>query len=528
MNEMKSLTLNGTKYDSFPDQNAEKVANKVTAVDENATDDQYPSAKAVYDAISGIETGTGDCGCPTFEKVGGEGAAEYNEIAKATEVSTFEELLAFDGNAILRDYRHENTTAVANTSYDILKIPVQAGDVIRDMLGSYRKKPSNTSAWMYAFYYDENNSIIGQNRVYYDGYTGTAQSYDIHYLDLRENGLTVPENTSFVLLNLFNGYERLVNGSYVSTFALPECDIVTVNQSAELTTYDGTTELAAYVPQEGTSEVYYEATDDVRIPRYEEALGSETKTGSGTITGTGEPTTTTEGEVGQLYMDTSTSVYYKCVSAEDGVYTWELFIGKGHYEHGKNLFNTATITEGYTCVESTVGSLPTFTAHAEFAYSELIPVQEGNTYIFSADAMGSAQVFRLCCCDKNGYLVATGIEIDKTSVDSSRIFTIPTGVGCTHIRISAKIIYMDADSNAQLELGSTRTEFEAYTESFVPDVPFDGIEKYEPLVNMIDEKINAYAPAMASEAKAGVAKIWTTDNGDGTFDLHIDTTGEVD
>lgn len=40
------------------------------------------------------------------------------------------------------------------------------------------------------------------------------------------------------------------------------------------------------------------------------------------ITGSGAPTTTTEGAVGCLYMDTGTGDLYKCTAAVDGVYTW--------------------------------------------------------------------------------------------------------------------------------------------------------------------------------------------------------------
>lgn len=38
--------------------------------------------------------------------------------------------------------------------------------------------------------------------------------------------------------------------------------------------------------------------------------------------GNGAPTTTTEGAVGCLYMDTDTGDLYKCTAVSDGVYTW--------------------------------------------------------------------------------------------------------------------------------------------------------------------------------------------------------------
>lgn len=41
------------------------------------------------------------------------------------------------------------------------------------------------------------------------------------------------------------------------------------------------------------------------------------------ITGDGAPTTSTEGAVGCLYMDNATKYMYKCIAADEGVYTWE-------------------------------------------------------------------------------------------------------------------------------------------------------------------------------------------------------------
>ena len=38
--------------------------------------------------------------------------------------------------------------------------------------------------------------------------------------------------------------------------------------------------------------------------------------------GSGAPTTSTEGAVGCLYMDTDTGNLYKCTAVADGVYTW--------------------------------------------------------------------------------------------------------------------------------------------------------------------------------------------------------------
>lgn len=48
-----------------------------------------------------------------------------------------------------------------------------------------------------------------------------------------------------------------------------------------------------------------------------------------TISGKGAPNIATEGAVGRLYMDEDTGDLYKCIAAEDGVYTWVLQTGGG-------------------------------------------------------------------------------------------------------------------------------------------------------------------------------------------------------
>ncbi len=41
------------------------------------------------------------------------------------------------------------------------------------------------------------------------------------------------------------------------------------------------------------------------------------------LKGNGEPTTSTKGTVGELYMDTTTGLIYKCIGESKGVYTWQ-------------------------------------------------------------------------------------------------------------------------------------------------------------------------------------------------------------
>lgn len=63
------------------------------------------------------------------------------------------------------------------------------------------------------------------------------------------------------------------------------------------------------------------------------------------ITGEGVATTTTEGAVGCLYMNTENGELYKCVSANEGVYTWEKVADAGQIE--KALDKIIEIQEGF-------------------------------------------------------------------------------------------------------------------------------------------------------------------------------------
>lgn len=188
---------------------------------------------------------------------------EYNEIAKAVEVSSYEELKAYNGTAILKNYRHESAMAVANEQYDVLKIPVQAGDVIRDMLATWWKKPSNASGWMYAFFFDVNGTKLSQLSIYYDG---NANS---NYLGYRANGFTIPEGCSYVCINVYKIY--VYGDSYTDASNNKTANIITKNADASLTVYNGAEILPDYVPV--VEETYKTSVDDIRIPRYESALG---------------------------------------------------------------------------------------------------------------------------------------------------------------------------------------------------------------------------------------------------------------
>ena len=203
----------------------------------------------------------------------------------------------------------------------------------------------------------------------------------------------------------------------------------------------------------------------------------------GAITGDGEPTDTTKGDIGQLYMNTDTNILYKCVEVKDGTYTWELVVGGGHYEIGKNKFNVDTITEGkfLWAAYNTTGSSPVLSDNAEFGLSDWIEVDEGKSYVFNSNDMSSAQQLVFVFADEDGILVADGFGAVVNTP-----FVIPAG--CVKCRFSAKLIFLQ-NGTAQLEKGTVRTPYEPYTETYISAVDFKGVENYEPLLEKIDEKI---------------------------------------
>lgn len=206
-----------------------------------------------------------------------DATGEYNLITLAEEVGTLEELHSHNGVAILKGYRHEYSSAVANENYNLLRIPVKPGDVIRDKLATWWRKPAYGSSLYYYAFYNASGSIIGG---YCEGikWDGNASP---NYLAIRENGITAPANSSYVILNINRQYEPVEDVWYRNGFT---ANIITKNLDPSLTAYDGLQAAPEYIPMAERSalavyglrsnieEEYYEAVDDVRIPRYESKL----------------------------------------------------------------------------------------------------------------------------------------------------------------------------------------------------------------------------------------------------------------
>lgn len=192
--------------------------------------------------------------------------------------------------------------------------------------------------------------------------------------------------------------------------------------------------------------------------------------------------------------------------------------GGGHYEIGKNKFNVNAITTGkyINYNNAVVGKALPYTDNEQYSISDWITVNEGESYNIGYD--GTNIPTSVYCVDSDELLV------EKFGVARDAYFTVP--VGTKKVRLGHKTSIFTCGT-FQMEVGTEATEYEPYTETYVSTTDFTGVEEYAPLVEMVNEKVNSHIPAMASEATAGVARIWTTDNGDGTVNLHIDTTGEV-
>ena len=117
---------------------------------------------------------------------------------------------------------------------------------------------------------------------------------------------------------------------------------------------------------------------------------------------------------------------------------------------GKNLYNSATRTTGYYISASGVP-----TENSGSYYSALIPVIPNTNYVYSGVAAGGNK--RLHAYDSNGDWIE---QINYASTTSGQSFTVTgtTPNNCKYVRLSGAI----ADTNVQLELGSTATTYEPY------------------------------------------------------------------
>lgn len=153
----------------------------------------------------------------------------------------------------------------------------------------------------------------------------------------------------------------------------------------------------------------------------------------------------------------------------------------------KNLYNIATDTDGYY-----IGADGTIGTNADSCYSALIPVVAGQTYTWSGICGNSG--------GSNNKRVHAYIDdvwnqqVDLTEVTKNQpfeiTFTVPAG--CNGIRIS----HWNTDTQGQVEVGSTKTDYIEYNGSTAGVANLFAINTYkdvqEIITGTVKHKVNVY------------------------------------
>ncbi len=385
---------------------------------------------------------------------------EYNLITLATEVSTPDELIAYDGIAIVKGYRVGGASGKLALSEQedtgVLKVPVQSGDVIRQKLASWWNGANATTALNYIVFCDDDGNASFQN-LYFGGNSSA------NYLDIRENGAVVPAGKTYAFVLVKNKYTSdSISGYHTNGYA---AEIITKNADASLTAYDGTAEAEDYVPvaernssatyvsRTTDGETYYEAVDDVRIARYEDAvkaLESDIESFGSNIADVREQLATLQ-------------------AGADGDTNNLLDVGK-------NLINESELEVGGITNAGSDNDTATTFRRTPYIYLE------AGSYIYSNNA-ASYTNFRVCIYDLNKTFETTqnGAGTNAFTIDAPR-----------YIRIhdSSNRTYM------QLEKGTEATEYEPYSRKLKAElIP---VEKLN--IPVVDDKVHDSPNAVSSRA----------------------------
>ena len=139
-------------------------------------------------------------------------------------------------------------------------------------------------------------------------------------------------------------------------------------------------------------------------------------------------------------------------------------------------------------------------ANTSYANTGKIPVEAGETYIFSAGDIGAKYV--------EFFSGDTGATFNSRETVNGAAFTVPTG--CTFVaimffaRTHTTDEYNAAIAAAQLELGSTATDYEPYGDTRY--VPLDAVEDGDKLevlsaLTTVQSQVNLYDKTMAVDGK---------------------------
>lgn len=186
------------------------------------------------------------------------------------------------------------------------------------------------------------------------------------------------------------------------------------------------------------------------------------------IKGSGAPTTSTEGAVGCLYMDTGTGDVYKCTSATDGVYTWKYLGGtpealtyleqsltddqKAQARENigaasdnilqgiqsSNLLNTDTMTRGMG-MDASGG---TYTSGYEnYILTDYIPVTSGDVIVCQANGLGESTAAIRYMRFVTAFNGDKTILADKGSNTNATSYIVPDGVSFVRVSIPSTNYY---------------------------------------------------------------------------------------
>lgn len=150
------------------------------------------------------------------------------------------------------------------------------------------------------------------------------------------------------------------------------------------------------------------------------------------ITGKGAPTTTTEGEVGALYMDTLTGNIYKCIAVDSGITVWfnaDAIVMEPTF----NLFNKDSEDNviGYLLAENTPIAI------SSYSYSHFINVEEGETYYWYNYKGYTSLDYRPCFYDASGTFIKTSVEEQSAVTEGEWSHsTVPIGKNIAKMRVS--------------------------------------------------------------------------------------------
>lgn len=187
---------------------------------------------------------------------------EINEIAKAKVASTTNEFVNSTTLTLLKNHNiGANGTLTATNTFDVLKIPVKQGDVIRSKLYFHYNKQDSSAGLYYVAFLRADGSFLSEIVARWHAHAST------NIVSLKANGVTAPVNAAFCYVAIANRY--YYNNDMSEATNGKKAEIITLNRNAEITNYVAEAPVDDYVP---VGDPHYLFDNDVKIPRYDQEL----------------------------------------------------------------------------------------------------------------------------------------------------------------------------------------------------------------------------------------------------------------